>query len=82
MPFITSKFRTGLDNPSIDARLVAKIKVVMPKPTNPKLWVTYFLGFDENNREKVVRTWFHQSERERGIDLERIQEKYPDMKVV
>ena len=82
MPLIVSKYRTGLDNGSIDALLVKKIKLVVHNPDKPKLWITYFLGLDENEQEKVVRTWFHQSEQERDTDVARIREKYPEIQII
>jgi hypothetical protein len=82
MPLLTSKFRTGLDNLSIDVSQVKGIKLSLPNPDNPRLWVIYFIGFDIMGDEKVIRTWFYQSEQDRTKELNRIQVLLPHLMVL
>lgn len=82
MPFLTSKFRVGFDNLTVELEKVNKIQLGRPNPIKPRVWVTYFWGHDETNREKVIRTWFYQSEQARETELNRIREKYPTLQVV
>jgi len=82
MPLLTSKYRKGLDNLSVDMSRVTKVQFKTPCPNNPRLWVTYFWGMDENQKEKVVRTWFYNSQQEWETELARIQEKYPSISIV
>jgi hypothetical protein len=77
MPLFTSKFRSGLDNLSVDLSQVAQVKLGAPNPHNPKLWVLYFIGLDDAHKEKVIRTWFYQSETNRNVDIERILKAVP-----
>lgn len=76
MPMLNSKYRTGLDNLSIDLSLVKKIQLGKPYPANPRLWIIYFWGEDENLKEKVVRTWFYSTELDREMEWKLIREKY------
>ncbi|TDB67085.1 hypothetical protein [Arundinibacter roseus] len=81
MPIITSKFKTGLDNLGIEESAVVKIKKGAANPANPRLWVLYFCGVDEGNSEKVVRTWYFESEKNREKDIQNILQKYPNIVV-
>ena len=82
MPFLTSKFRVGFDNLTVGLEKVKKIQLGRPNPINPRVWVTYFWGDDETKQEKVIRTWFYQSEQARETELNRIKEKYPTLQIV
>lgn len=82
MPFLTSKFRVGFDNLNVELTRIKKIQLGRPNPINPRVWVTYFWGFDETKQEKVIRTWFYQSEQARETELNRIMEKHPTLQVV
>jgi hypothetical protein len=82
MPFLASKFRSGFDNLTVELSRVKKIQLSKPNPLNPRLWITYFWGDCENKKEKVIRTWFYQSEKERQTELDRIREKHPTLQVV
>lgn len=82
MPFLASKFRSGFDNLTVELSRIKKIQLSKPNPLNPRLWITYFWGDCENKQEKVIRTWFYQSEKERETDLNRIREKHPTLQVV
>lgn len=81
MPFLTSKFRVGFDNLTVELARIKKIQLGDPNPVNPRVWVTYFLGNDETKQEKVIRTWFYQSEQARETELTRIREKHPTLQV-
>ena len=82
MSVLTSKFRVGFDNLTVELAKIKKIQLGRPNPINPRVWVTYFWGDDETKREKVIRTWFYQSEQARETELNRILEKYPTLQVV
>jgi hypothetical protein len=82
MPFLASKFRVGFDNLTVELSKIKKIQLSRANPTNPHLWITYFWGDDENNRERVIRTWYYKSEQERETELIRITEKYPALPVI
>lgn len=81
MPYITSQFRSGLDNLSVDSSQVNSVELSAPSPVNPRLWVTYFMKDEGGQGKKVVRTWFYTSEADRNKDLERIREKFPNIAV-
>jgi hypothetical protein len=81
MPRIASKFKEGLDNLGIDLSRVNKVKRGVANPQNPYLSVLYFYGTDEANRERVVRTWFYNSEINREKEVRIIQEKFPELPI-
>lgn len=81
MPFLTSGFRARFDNLTIELTRIKKSSWAGPYPINPRVWFTYFWGQDEAEQEKVIRTWFYQSEQARETELIRLREKYPTLLV-
>ena len=74
---LKSKFRTGLDNPTVEESMVAKIKLSPPFPQKPNLCVLYFYGHDDH----VIRTWYYDSPSKRQKDLEQVLRQCPHLKL-
>jgi hypothetical protein len=81
MPLLTSKYRSGLDNLSVDVSTVTRVQLKTPCQSSNSLWITYFWGMDATSKEKVIRTWFYKSESEWQAELKRIREKHPQLKI-
>ena len=81
MTKLHSKYRKGFDNLTVDSEDIVKITIGDPNPSNPRVWMIYFLGKSDNGKEKVIRTWFFESKEKRGAELNRIREKYPTIQI-
>ena len=77
MVLLKSKFRTGLNNLTVEEAMVEKIKLSPPYPKKPNLWLLYFFGQDD----QVVRTWFYDSQVKRQKDLDQVLIQCPRLKV-
>jgi hypothetical protein len=82
MELVSSKLRVNLD---VDYEFVLedvkRVKLSVDNPSKPGLWLMYFYGLDEKQTERIIRVWFYDSERKRSIELQTLQERYPQIKI-
>ncbi len=81
MKFIQSAFKLKGINPPVERSKVVRIEEEPANPSHPELWILFFYGFNDDENEKIVRTWFYNSEQMQKIELQILQEMYPSIKI-
>ena len=62
---------------AVEPSEVSKVKLGSPFPQKPNLWVLCFYG----GNDRLVRTWYYDSEKKRRKDLDQVLEHCPHLPV-